>query len=73
MTTPSERKCVYADSSNWYFSEGVSRDFGENKIITFLDGDAFISSVQPLRCEPMTSGLRLVGTIAATKPRATTP
>lgn len=67
-----EKKCVYADNRNWYFSEGVSRDFGQNKIISLLDGETIFSSVQPLRCEPMASGLRLVGTIAATKPRATT-
>ena len=40
-----EKKCVYADDRNWYFSEGVSRDFGQNKIISMLDGETIFSSV----------------------------
>lgn len=54
---------VYGSADNWFFSEGVTREFGVNKVIKLLDGELIFSSVQPLKCEPLACGLRIVGTI----------
>lgn len=42
------------------FSKGVTREFGENKIVSFLDGLQALVSVQPLKYH---NGLAVVGTI----------
>jgi len=54
---------VYGSDDNWFFSEGVTRDFGQNKVIKLLDGETRFCSVQPLKCEPLACGLRIIGTI----------
>lgn len=54
---------VYGSDDNWFFSEGVTRDFGQNKVVKLLDGETVSCSVQPLKCEPLACGLRIVGTI----------
>jgi len=54
---------VYGGSDNWFFSEGVTREFGVNKVIVLLDGKVIFSCVQPLKCEPLACGLRIVGTM----------
>ena len=54
---------VYGSDDNWFFSEGVTRDFGQNKVVKLIDGETVFCSVQPLKCEPLACGLRIVGTI----------
>lgn len=56
---------VYKDKDNWYYSDGIMRPFGENKIITTSTGTIF-SSVQPLYVEPTDYDLLYVGTISVT-------
>jgi len=46
------------------FSKGVSRAFGENKIVNLKDGNVFCS-VLPLLCDPEAEGLELVGILNA--------
>jgi hypothetical protein len=58
---------VYSDEDNWYFSEGVSRDFGSNKLILLTDGTSILRTVQPLKCIPDQCGLIKVGTINVTR------
>lgn len=57
------RRAVYKSEDGCFFSEGVKRDFGENKVISLFDGGIEIGAVQPLKCEPLTNGLSIVGTI----------
>ena len=45
------------------FSEGISREFGSNKLIKTEDGDVFLASVQPLKVDPKDFGMQVVGTI----------
>ncbi len=54
---------VYGIDDNWFYSDGVTRDFGQNKAVKLLDGESVFCSVQPLKCEPLACGLRIVGTI----------
>lgn len=54
---------VYGGDDNWFFSDGITRDFGQNKAVKLLDGETVFCSVQPLKCEPLECGLRIVGTI----------
>lgn len=54
---------VYGSDDNYFFSDGVTRDFGQNKVIKLIDGESIFCSVQPLKCEPLACGLRIVGTI----------
>lgn len=46
------------------FSEGVSRDFGENRSVT-TDDEVFLASVQPLKCDPDECNLIKIGTLEA--------
>ena len=46
------------------FSKGVSRAFGENKIVTINNAQVFCS-VLPLMCDPEAVGLELVGILEA--------
>ena len=54
---------VYGSYDNLFFSDGVTRDFGQNKVVKLIDGETVFCSVQPLKCEPLACGLRIVGTI----------
>ena len=45
------------------FSHGVSRAFGENKMITTDDGFVFLASVQPLKVMPFEYGMVEIGVI----------
>lgn len=54
---------VYGSDDNWFFSDGITRDFGQNKVVKLLDGESVFCSVQPLKCEPRACGLHIVGTI----------
>ena len=54
---------VYGSDDNLFFSDGVTRDFGQNKVVKLIDGETVFCSVQPLKCEPLSCGLRIVGTI----------
>ena len=54
---------VYGSDDNLFFSDGVTRDFGQNKVVKLIDGETVFCSVQPLKCEPLACGLRIVGTI----------
>jgi len=58
---------VYTDQDmHVLFSKGVTREFGENKIVTLNnESHPFMASVQPLKCEPKESGLFVIGTIEA--------
>jgi hypothetical protein len=47
------------EGSEHFFSEGVTREFGENKMM-FIHGGTTISLVQPLHT---TEGLNLIGYI----------
>ena len=58
-----QRRAVYRSKDGCYFSGGVKRDFGVNRVIEMFDGTVVISSVQPLKCEPIPNGLAIVGTI----------
>ena len=64
---------VYISDDNCFFSDGVSRDFGENKTIKLIDGGTTLCSVQPLKCEPLVSGLRIAGTIMASTVKESGP
>jgi hypothetical protein len=56
---------VYEDTElHHLFSDGVDRNFGENKAV-ITDTGAFIACVQPLMCDPEECGLRRVGTLEA--------
>lgn len=55
---------VYVSADNWFYSAGITRDFGVNKIITLDSGDKVLCSVQPLRVAAVESGyLKKAGTI----------
>jgi len=54
---------VYGSDDNWFFSDGVTRDFGQNKVVKLINGETVFCSVQPLKCEPLACGMRIVGTI----------
>lgn len=55
---------VYRDEKYGHlYSDGVTRDFGENKTVLTDHGSVF-SSIQPLKCDPEKNGLKLFGTIA---------
>lgn len=49
------------DGLSCFFSRGVSREFGENKVV-FVDGMQLIASVQPLHSS---KGLDLIGYLYA--------
>lgn len=36
---------VYADDDNWFFSDAVRREFGENRVIRLVDGKTAFSVV----------------------------
>lgn len=52
---------VYGTDDNWFFSAGIKRAFGVNKIVTLNSGEQVFSVVTPLKCDP--SLLKKVGTI----------
>jgi hypothetical protein len=43
---------VYSTDDNWFFSAGVSRDFGENRHVQLDDGQVVHNVVQPLNVDP---------------------
>lgn len=49
------------NGSKCLFSEGVKREFGENKLV-FVDGHQILASVQPLQDS---DGLKLIGYLYA--------
>lgn len=56
-------KNVYKDEYGHLYSDGVTRDFGENRMIKSVEfGDVF-SSIQPLKVDPKAHGLKKIGTI----------
>jgi uncharacterized Zn-binding protein involved in type VI secretion len=59
---------VFGDDDGWLFSDGVDRDFGNNKTVTLTNGQIILSAVQPLKCDPNECGLKLIGTIQITTP-----
>jgi hypothetical protein len=45
---------VYQSEDNWFYSAGVTRDFGENKVITPFEGEVPVfASVSTLRVDPL--------------------
>lgn len=49
-------------NSGVLFSKGITRVFGENKVISCGD-NSWLASVMPLKCDPKEVGFDLVGTI----------
>ncbi len=45
------------------FSDGITREFGENKNVVLNSGDIVMAEVQPLRCDPVEFGLVRIGKI----------
>jgi len=56
---------VFGDPDNWFFSKGVARPFGENKCVSLDSGETILNVVQPLVCDPVSCGLKKVGTLQA--------
>ena len=54
---------VYSDAVGGFYSDGVTRVFGVNRMIRTKDFGEVFSSVQPLMCEPDECGLVEVGVI----------
>ena len=55
---------VYSTDDNWFFSNGVTRDFGDNRFVQLDDGRVVFNVVQPLRVDPSEcETLRKVGYI----------
>ena len=54
---------VYVSEDNWFYSDGVQLEFGQNKAVKLLNGESVFCSVHPLKCEPLACGLRIAGTI----------
>jgi hypothetical protein len=52
---------IVINGSKHLFSDGVKRDFGENKVV-FVDGHQILASVQPLHT---TDGLKCIGHLYA--------
>lgn len=53
---------VYRSKDNWFFSDAVSREFGENHVIKSFDGNETFCVVMPLKVEPLPNNLELFGT-----------
>jgi hypothetical protein len=54
---------VYSDGDGRFYSDGVTRAFGENRMIKTYDFSDVFSSVQPLMCDPKECNLKDIGTI----------
>lgn len=55
---------VYSTDDNWFFSDGVTREFGENRRVQLDDGRIVANVVQPLKVDPAEcTTLRKVGFI----------
>ncbi len=54
---------VYSDGVGGFYSEGVTRVFGQNRMIKTYDFSDVFSSVQPLMCDPFENNLKDIGTI----------
>jgi hypothetical protein len=55
---------VYSTDDNWFFSDGVTRAFGENRHVQLDDGRIVANVVQPLNVDPAEcTTLRKVGFI----------
>ncbi len=59
-----EKHAVYGDDDNWYWSDCVTRDFGENRRVVLSDGSVVFSVVQPAN-EHVRASLPVVGYIEA--------
>lgn len=53
---------VYGDDENWFFSFGITRDFGENKIVTLNCGKTVFTVVVPAN-DYVQENLPIVGTM----------
>jgi hypothetical protein len=40
---------VKGTEDNWFFSDGVTREFGENRFVKLIDGSVVMNCVQPLK------------------------
>ena len=54
---------VYRSKDNWFFSDAVKREFGENHVIKDFCGNKIICAVMPLKVEPLPNNLELFGII----------
>ena len=52
---------VYGTEDNWFFSKGITREFGLNKNVTLNDGRMVTTVVQPYK--EWHNDLPVVGTI----------
>lgn len=46
------RHTVYIDDENWLYSNGITREFGQNKVVILNDGESIFSAVMPLLVDP---------------------
>ena len=53
---------VYGTKDNWFFSKGITREFGLNKNVILKDGRVVTNVVQPYK-EEWHNNLPVVGTI----------
>ena len=60
MKTTEQRKVEVYESDGCFFSDSIKKDFGENKMVFFNNGDEErMVCVSPLQCDP--KGLTLIG------------
>lgn len=52
-----------SNDDNCYFSNGIMRDFGQNKMVKLDNKNSILTVVMPLTCNPEECGLIKVGTI----------
>jgi hypothetical protein len=59
---------VYSTDDNWFFSDGVTRAFGENRHVQLNNGQVVHNVVQPLKVDPAKcETLKKVGFIVNSK------
>lgn len=54
---------VYADDENWFFSDAIQRDFGENKVVKLVSGKSVVCAV--LKANVFHRTLPVVGYVTA--------
>lgn len=55
---------VYGDNEGHLYSDGITRVFGENRVIKKYDGDSLFNVVTPLLVEPKEHNLEAIGVLA---------
>ena len=57
------KAAVYKTDDNWFFSDAVKREFGENRLISMFVGDDAFCSVMPLKVDPKLHNMEICGTV----------